>query len=743
MRDRTGLALRLSSAALFVTGFMALSTVGSYGMPALLIPLLVLPLVPLCERLDARFVVYRSISKGITLAYFCFIPLTLIVFGPLHAVVSLTIFIQIYLMLHRKEERLYFYIYLMSFFLLLATCVQSPEPVVGLVMVLMLMSAVWAFASLRLHEDSNAPRGQASLEFMPIGARYASPESQHRHPFDFRLFLCISAISIAGVLLNALFFVSAPRLEAGVFGRPDSTLQTSGLSAEVDLRGATNLSEDMTAVMHVRFPDEPGQRYDDESALYWRTNTFARYRDSRWHRAALLNASEPNLIPVRASVRGVRFLNFTQLSVMRSYRKNFRNVRQVIYMDDVPEEGIPALDLVQYLQVHGGERNTRVKWDDTEDFTVQLLSSGGRRATYEAISEIGDPSPEKLRTVSNEYDMETQDYRLLTEEDLSERTKSLVREVTQSADTLYDKAVAIEEWLQSREFVYTLNSPSLPETNAVDYFIGVTRQGHCELFGSAMALMLRSLGVPARVVSGYRGGEWSSSDQSYTVRRNMAHLWVEVLFPEFGWVRFDPSPQRGEYSTNTYSEFARMLSSKVLQAKMFWYQQVVGFSRGFQLDTLKNLALNPIGWMIGGDSFEADIGAPAARRIGPLAWLLILLGMAAGLAVLVFFGLPHARQFRGWGVAGEYALSSDQERAVRLYRRLCNKLAKAGAELGGKTAEELREELLLFPWIDEGTATQVLQVYNEVRFGARPLSLAAYVGLRKRVGGLRHKPARG
>jgi transglutaminase-like putative cysteine protease len=72
-------------------------------------------------------------------------------------------------------------------------------------------------------------------------------------------------------------------------------------------------------------------------------------------------------------------------------------------------------------------------------------------------------------------------------------------------------------------------------------FFTEVRRGHCELFASAMALAVRSLGIPARVVTGYLGGEWDPQNHSYLVREGMAHLWVEVLFPQYGWVPFDPS----------------------------------------------------------------------------------------------------------------------------------------------------------------------------------------------------------
>jgi transglutaminase-like putative cysteine protease len=76
-------------------------------------------------------------------------------------------------------------------------------------------------------------------------------------------------------------------------------------------------------------------------------------------------------------------------------------------------------------------------------------------------------------------------------------------------------------------------------------FLFTARQGHCEYFASAMVLMLRALGVPARLVNGFQTGEYSEAADVFTVRQSDAHSWVEVYFSEQGWVQFEPTPDAG------------------------------------------------------------------------------------------------------------------------------------------------------------------------------------------------------
>jgi transglutaminase-like putative cysteine protease len=134
--------------------------------------------------------------------------------------------------------------------------------------------------------------------------------------------------------------------------------------------------------------------------------------------------------------------------------------------------------------------------------------------------------------------------------DLPDRVAALAREVAGAAPTTYDGILALEAWI-SAHTSYSLDVPVPPPgVDAVDQFLFVDRQGFCVQIASSLAVLLRTLDVPARVAVGYAGGDQDALSGVFTVRQSDAHAWVEVWFPEVGWQAFDPTadvPLSGEY----------------------------------------------------------------------------------------------------------------------------------------------------------------------------------------------------
>ncbi len=125
----------------------------------------------------------------------------------------------------------------------------------------------------------------------------------------------------------------------------------------------------------------------------------------------------------------------------------------------------------------------------------------------------------------------------------------------------YDQASAIEGQLRSSAFAYTLTPPATPQGEwPVDYFLQVSHEGYCQYFADAMGAMLRSLGIPARLVTGYgpgtttAGAVTGSGQHVYTVTTSDAHVWVEAYFPGYGWIPFEPTPAS---TVGVYAPFPR------------------------------------------------------------------------------------------------------------------------------------------------------------------------------------------
>ncbi len=658
------------------------------------------------------------LSRAATIAYGCFIPLTVLTWGLLNAVISLVIFIQAYSLMHRKEERNYYHIFLMSFFLLLGACSQSPEPSIAVALLLFLLSAIWAFMSLRLHVETCA--SQSILpDILPLHAAISSVPSDAGSPFDAGLVASVSLVSLLAVLLTLGVFLGTPRIEAGFLGRGEGEIARTGLNRSVDLSRAGLLMEDQRAVMHAEFPEEPERRYG--GPLYWRVTTMPQYYRSQWNRRSLRETYEPGpsyLIGARSG---------GPLDVFRKRMPDRRVVHQTIYMDEVPEEGLPCLDLPQRVLVSEKLRNAALAWDDAQDFSIVLRTTASRRLSYDVWSEVDTPSPDALRAEVHNYQerLSTSDYEVLTYQDLLRETRERVTQITRDAKNDYDRVLAIQSWLSGPDFVYSTAIPALPPDHAIDSFLTTYRRGHCELFASAMALMIRSQGIPARVVSGFRGGDWSGIDQSYTVRASMAHLWVEVLFPTHGWVVFDPSPRLDEAPTGL-RRMTSILSSYLLRAKMFWYQRVIRYDSGLQFSRLRNLSLNLIRSIWSGDAEPS-----AASSAGPgtvsrrTLFVVTVLLCAAAVAALLWMRRRKSALRR--------LLTEDQARAVQLYQRFRRRLRRSGLDIRGKSPRELLNELAARGALGIERAEAVLKAYHDARFGKRPLARALYASLKREL----------
>ena len=182
-----------------------------------------------------------------------------------------------------------------------------------------------------------------------------------------------------------------------------------------------------------------------------------------------------------------------------------------------------------------------------QDDTVYTVVSR-RPAVTEASLRASDPSPSAVPpSIARRYT----DARAVPA-----RVAELARQVTAGADTTYDKVRAIERWLAANTR-YSLDVPPLPDgADAVEQFLFVDRVGFCEQIGSSLVVMLRSLGIPARLAVGYTPGERNPFTGLYEVRASDAHSWAEVWFPGTGWQAFDPTasvPLSGEEATSRAS----------------------------------------------------------------------------------------------------------------------------------------------------------------------------------------------
>jgi hypothetical protein len=163
-------------------------------------------------------------------------------------------------------------------------------------------------------------------------------------------------------------------------------------------------------------------------------------------------------------------------------------------------------------------------------------------SSYSVISQVPNATPDQLRFAGTNYPEEiVEKYTGIPATGL-DRTRELARQLSESTTNPYDAVMAMNEHLKEN-YPYDLSiPPQREEMDAVEYFLFEQRRGYCEQFSSSLAVMARSLGIPARVATGYVPGEYNPFTGLYEVRASDAHAWVEVYFPGYGWSTFDPTP---------------------------------------------------------------------------------------------------------------------------------------------------------------------------------------------------------
>jgi len=271
------------------------------------------------------------------------------------------------------------------------------------------------------------------------------------------------------------------------------------------------------------------------------------------------------------------------------------------------------------------------------------------------ISAADRPPPDSLRKAEEGFMPDPAHYLQLPE--LPDRIGELADSLTGDLATRYDKARAVETWLRE-EFRYTLELPARASETSLDHFLFERRAGHCEYFSSAMVVLLRSQGVHARNVNGFLGGHWSEIGEYLAVTQNEAHSWVEVWFPGYGWVPFDPTPSSGRAGSGAvgWSWPGRLLLDALQHRWSTWVLDYDVRSQSSMLRTLLSASDGATRTLVGSDVE----GRPWTR----------LLLVALALAVIVGGGLFLLRRDEP-GLAPESLL----------YLRLVRACQKAGLDL--------------------------------------------------------------
>jgi transglutaminase-like putative cysteine protease/xanthosine utilization system XapX-like protein len=183
--------------------------------------------------------------------------------------------------------------------------------------------------------------------------------------------------------------------------------------------------------------------------------------------------------------------------------------------------------------------------DKSYSTSLHALNRSQAAGTYTVTSLVSVADKQTLRKVTATYPDYIKTKYLQLPSTLPQRVKNLAHQLMDNTPNPYDRAELLETFLRSPPYSY---SPQVKATPAgkdpVDYFLFDLKQDFCEYFASAMVVMLREVGVPARLVEGFTTGTYDTASGAFVVREQDAHAWVEVYFPQYGWIEFEPTPSQ-------------------------------------------------------------------------------------------------------------------------------------------------------------------------------------------------------
>ncbi|MFQ5737283.1 MAG: DUF3488 and DUF4129 domain-containing transglutaminase family protein [Thermodesulfobacteriota bacterium] len=412
-------------------------------------------------------------------------------------ILSATRFVTVLLVLKLfdlKRNRDYFIVFGLIFFQLLAAAASTISPLFIVILTMFIVGGIWAMIIFSIKSDYYAAHGKLEISGNIFGA-----------PF----FISIFAVSAASLAMTFLLFFIIPRMGVGVFQhKTANTIKVSGFSDTVVLGSMGEIKKDPSVLMRI----VPSRR--TAGPLYIRGTTLDHYDGMAW--------SE--------KLKKKRLLRNPN-GVFKFGRMDGDLFEQRIVLEPLETEvlfGAPFM-----ASIEGRFRNL---WVDSTG-TVRLPSPPYTRLEYTAWSTGGPMMEDPAQVAKGGY----LDLDFLETGPEGERIRGLAASITRGRKAPALKAAAVQAYLNSH-YTYSLDPARDPAKGPLEDFLFYSKEGFCEHYATAMAVLLRAVGVPTRVVTGFLPDEWNELGGYYIVRGQDSHSWVEAYIDGVGWKRFDPTP---------------------------------------------------------------------------------------------------------------------------------------------------------------------------------------------------------
>ena len=605
--------------------------------------------------------------------------------------------IKLFNLQHRRDH---VHLYAISLVAILAAASLTSDLWYFPVFLVYLLTGVWTLLLFQLTKDIAVPSAAMLRGIEPLES------SSGVTP---KLFWIANGLAAVTFGLTLIMFFVIPRVSAGFYQKGyGENIRTSGFSDTVDLGSIGPIKRDPSVVMRVELPDRPAH---EAGRFYLRGVAFDRYDGRSW----------ANQLSYRRSMSENQPETFTlHRSQSRKPPSHGPAVRQHIQLEPLDT---PVLFAAPFAETITGRFPT-VQTDVTG--AVYLPFPSSTRIEYSVVSRSNPVLQDDLQPQEVSYP-ESFLAHFLQMPVQSDRISALARDVAESKRTSYDKAVAIQEHL-SRNYRYSLDAPLAAQAHPLEEFLFDRKTGYCEHYATAMVMMLRAIGIPARLVTGFLATEWNEYGNYYLVRQQDAHAWVEVHLPHSGWVMMDPTPADGDNAGSAppaWHTVQRMLDN----IKLRWNRFFVQYSAADQLAAVRELQtggasvrlriLDSLSAFFGPltAAFQKGIGSVTTGDLARVGKLVALLLAGCGAVFWLIWARPGNWLRRSTGATG------DEQAIVQLYRRMLRQLERRGIHKPAAMPPLQFIRIIQEQWSTAGAAVaSITELYCRARFGRVPLT---------------------
>jgi hypothetical protein len=653
---RIDLLLLIIAHALILCGLVCVILTGEIPVPLWLLALAAHPISIVMKPKEARY-----FFNSIVILAFCYaLFLYFILQSPfLVAFTQFLIVVQAVKLFHLEKAKDYFQLAGLGLLTVLAATGLTSQFYYLFFLLILLLLGIWFLFLLHLKRD---------MEQHPA---FSHPPRQLTSP---SLLLGISGVAFCSFILTILIFFTLPRITLSVSGRGERGA-LSGFSEVVDLGTTGRVRLGNRVVMRVELPQFSQH---PPFPLYWRGVSFAHWNGQTWAKEDILK----------------KFSRETGGGVVLSRKRGKADaVHQIIMIEPLGTDILFCLHPV--LEVRGHFSYLQID----EGGGLHLPSSPYGRYYYEVRSA---PKPQEY---GERGSTEIPDERYLQLPEMEKEVAALAQEIIGGATSPLGKIHRVISYLQ-KNCTYSLDPKRDKRFGPVEDFLLHSREGYCEHFATAAALLLRVTGVPTRLVCGFSHGEWNALGTYVMVRQRDAHTWIEAYLPAHGWTTFDPTPA-GE--AKTFSPLLSFFNRYYDFLKLKWNRYIIQYSRRDQLRFFLAFRRQIMGLRLFPNSPSMQGIRGKTSHLPPY----LLAGLAALVCILViFWGFNKRKKARPVYHGGK--LPPNISFYLKMLKILDKKkITKRASETPAEFARRLSSAgSPLAPWIE-----RITSLYYRVRFG--------------------------